>query len=187
MSSAYDYVNQSKDAGLDPSNPMSHTEMGLINLLSGSVDYSRSLETLGFQNSFNASEAQKERDFSERMSNTAYQRSVADLRAAGLNPALAYSSPASSPSGSTAHSGSGYSGRAGNIGSIVGAITSVLTHGISSAFGLAQQQSKENYSRDIAQLKANNAIELAEIRGSYADSVEAYKYSHGHSSYRSRK
>lgn len=69
-------------------------------------------KTMREQNEFNSNEAQVTREWNEQMDNTKYQRQVADMQAAGVNPALAMSGGVTTQatSNAAASSGSGIPG-----------------------------------------------------------------------------
>lgn len=93
---------------------------------------------------FNSAEALANRQFQADLSNTAYQRGVADMTKAGLNPYLAYNSGgASTPSGAVASYGATPSGSqasfhdsGGNLalqlaGKAIDIVASIVTKGAS--------------------------------------------------------
>lgn len=148
---------------------------GLDNRLSGNLDYARELELQSISNAFsaveaqkardfNAREAQKARDFSEYMSSSAYQRAMADMKAAGLNPALAFSQGgASTPSASvasanSAHGASAHFGRSGEGWRDIGNIITSLLGG---AFRVATTSMLNEASMARMLERTNSAYEIA--------------------------
>lgn len=124
------------------------------------------------QNEQNRKEAALNRDFQERMSSTAYQRAMQDMKKAGLNPMLAYQQGgASAPSGSQATYNS--ESKTGLANMALQAYT-----GINSARAQQQQISQQGEMNQSAiQLnKTSAAKNLQEAEKTRLDNVKQKKF-----------
>lgn len=120
---AWDVVNSPVGAGVVSAYGQQQTNAANAKMAKDQMDFQERM-------------AARQEGFQERMSNTAVQRHVADLRAAGLNPALAFSSAgASTPAGSMA-------------GGAMANMEDALSKGVSSGLAAKRQQEEVGLLRD---------------------------------------
>ena len=113
---------------------------GIINDVTGATS------SMKAQQKFNAEQAEMTRNFEERLSNTAYQRAVNDMKEAGLNPAMLYAgggSGASTPTTSAAQSSAKDGGSA-----IMGLISSIVHSAVSASINETNDITRKNLAKN---------------------------------------
>lgn len=121
------------------------------NIYSAKQNQKYSKRLMNIQNAFNAEEAEKQRNWEEKMANTAHQREMGDLEKAGLNPVLSANSGAVTPSGATATSGQQSAAKVANLGDTMSNV--INAYSSAKQADIAEKKTTSEIKKNIADAK----------------------------------